>query len=68
MKKNNQIVVYRKIAKGGYTYVLLSPEIALSKKFKKIVLDHPSFTDRLFLLAIDEIYLVDQWGQFFQPF
>ena len=65
--ENNLTSVHREIAKGGYTHVFTSPEIALSKKFKKNVLDQSSFTDRLYLLAIDEIHLVDQWGQSFRP-
>lgn len=51
----------------NYTYVFISPEIALLKKFKKHVLDRPEFTDWLYLLAIDEIHLVDEWGKQFQP-
>lgn len=37
------------------------------KKFKKHVLNQNEFTDRLCLLAIDEIYLVDEWGKQFKP-
>ena len=44
-----------------------SPEIAISKKFKKCILDHFSFTDRLCLLAVDEIHLVEEWGKNFRP-
>ena len=65
--ENNLASVHREIAKGGYTHVFTSPEIALSKKFKKNVLNQSSFTDRLCLLAINEIDLVDQWGQSFRP-
>lgn len=37
--ENNLTSMHRKIAKGGYTYVFTSPKIAISKIFKKNVLD-----------------------------
>lgn len=58
--KNNCKHIHKKAAKRGYTYIFTSPEIVLSKKFKKNILDDPEFTDQLYLLTIDEIYLVDQ--------
>lgn len=58
--ENNHKHIHKQAAKGGYTHVFNSPEIALSKKFKKNILDDSEFTDRLFLLAVDEIHLVDQ--------
>ena len=61
--ENNQKHVQDDIARGNYTHVFTSPEIALSKKFKKHVLDRNEFTDRLCLLAIDKIHLVDEWGK-----
>lgn len=63
--KNNLAHVQRDIACNGYTHIFTSPEIALSKNFKKNVLDEPLFSDRLCLLAIDEIHLVEQWGNKF---
>lgn len=48
------------IARGHYTHVFTSPEIALSKKFKKNILDQHLFSDRLCLLAVDEIHLVEE--------
>lgn len=60
--KNNQKHIQKEAAKGGYTHIFTSPEIALFKQFKKHVLDDTEFTDRLCLLAIDEIHLVDQWA------
>lgn len=65
--ENNQKDVQLGIARGDYSHVFTSPEIALSKKFKKNVLDHSQFTDRLCLLAVDEIHLVDEWGKGFRP-
>lgn len=58
--KNNYKHVHKQAAKGGYTHIFTSPKIALSKKFKKNILDDTKFTDRLCLLAVDKIHLVDQ--------
>ena len=65
--ENNNKRVLEDIARGGYTHIFTSPEIALSKKFKNCILDQPSFTDRLCLLAVDEIHLVEEWGKNFRP-
>ena len=65
--ENNQKDVQHAIATEGYTHVFTSPEIALSKKFKTNVLDHPCFAQRLSLLAIDEIHLIEEWGKSFRP-
>ncbi len=42
--------------------VLLSPEIALSERFKMKVLYDQTFQDRLVLVAIDEVHIVSEWG------
>lgn len=65
--ENSQKSVFSGVARGAYTHVFTSPEIVLSKKFKKCILDQQTFTDRLCLLAIDEIHLVDEWGKSFRP-
>ena len=65
--KNNNNNVLAEIANGGYTHVFTSPEIALSKKFKQFILDCSSFTERLFLLAVDKIHLVEEWDKDFRP-
>lgn len=65
--ENNQKHTQQKIANEGYTHVFTSPKIALSKKIKQYVLDQHQFTDRLCLLAIDEIHLVEEWGESFRP-
>ena len=64
---NNKETTQCKIARGNYTHVFTSPEIALSKKFKKNILHQHVFTDRLCLLAIDKIHLVEEWGKQFRP-
>src|SRR5438045_2939297 len=43
--------------------VLLSPEIALLKRFKTKVLYDQNFQDHLILVAIDELHVVSEWGQ-----
>lgn len=48
------------MVRRGYTHVFTNPEIVLSKRFKKSVLDQIFFIDRFTLLAIDKIYLVKE--------
>lgn len=63
--KNNNKRVLRNIAKRTYTHLLISLEISISKKFKSGVLDRTTFTDCLFLLIHDKIYLVKESGKNF---
>lgn len=65
--ENNQQSTQREIATGNYTHLFTSPEIALSKKSMKNLLDNALFSKRLCLLAIDEIHLVEKWGKSFRP-
>jgi superfamily II DNA helicase RecQ len=44
--------------------VFTSPEIATSKSFNKDILQRRAFMDRLALVAIDELHLVNEWSQF----
>lgn len=44
-----------------------SPEIAILNWVKNSLLDQTSFTDRLALLVVDEIYLVEEWGKNLRP-
>lgn len=64
---NNQESTQQAIVTGDYTHVFTSPEIALLKKFKKNILDQNVFTDRLCLLVVDEIHLVEEWDKQFRP-
>lgn len=59
-RKNNLILVYKKIDRRGYIYLFTSLKIIFSKKFKTNILDHPDFFDRVCLLIIDEIHLINQ--------
>ena len=54
--ENNTNSMLTKIANEEYSHVFTIPEIALLIKFKKRILNYSSFTNRLYLLAIDEIY------------
>ena len=54
------------IAKGSYTHLFTSPEIALLKKFKANILDNSTFAQWISLLAIDEIHLIEEWGKNFR--
>lgn len=66
-RENNQKDIQLKIAKKGYTHVFTTSKIAISKKFKKNILDSSQFTDCLYLLTIDKIYLVKEWDKGFSP-
>lgn len=61
--KNKHKHIYWQAAKEDYTHIFTSLKIAFSKKFKKNILDNSKFIDQLYLLAIDKIYLINQWGQ-----
>lgn len=43
--ENNHKHIYKQATKGDYTHIFISPEIALSKKFKKNILDELEFSD-----------------------
>ena len=49
--------VLKEIEEGKYTYVLISPELAISEKFHRTA-TNPAFIDWLSLVVIDEAYLV----------
>ncbi len=65
--ENSSNSVFTEVFNGRYTHVFTSPKIAISKKLKKYIFNHFSFTDCLCLLAVDEIYLVEEWGKNFCP-
>lgn len=65
--KNNDKDVQLEIATSNYTHVFTSPEIALSKQFKKNILNVARFTTRFCLLTIDKIHFIEQWGDSFWP-
>lgn len=50
---------------GIYICLSIILKTAISKKFKKRILDYFSLTDYLYLLAVDKIHLVKDWGKNF---
>ncbi|KAH6974080.1 P-loop containing nucleoside triphosphate hydrolase protein, partial [Ilyonectria destructans] len=60
--QSNKAALLNEIRIGKYTHVLLSPEIALSERFKTEVLYDQAFQDHLVLVAIDELHVVSEWG------
>lgn len=63
--KNNHKHFQKQATKKNYTHIFISSKIALSKKFKKNIFNNLEFTDRLCLLAVNEVYLVEQLGKAF---
>lgn len=61
------MVVQQFIRGWNYTHVFTSPKIAPSKKFNANILDHLCFVSRFCLLAINKIYLVEEWSKSFRP-
>lgn len=64
--ENNMHSVFTGIANGNYTHVFTSSEIVFSKKFKNSILDQSYFTNPLYLLVIDKIHFVEEWGKNFR--
>lgn len=56
--KNNQQKTKQSIAKKTYIHIFNSAKIALSKKFKLNILNNLYFFKKLYLFAIDKIYLI----------
>ena len=61
-RRNDDEDLLNEILSGLYTHVLTSPEIAISNKEFRQVLQHPNVQQRLVLVAIDEVRLVEDWG------
>ncbi|KAI9651662.1 MAG: hypothetical protein M1829_002577 [Trizodia sp. TS-e1964] len=57
---------YNDILGGMYTHILAGPEVLLSDTFAKL-LQEKQLHDRLVLVAIDELHIVEQWGSKFHP-
>ncbi|KAI9780356.1 MAG: hypothetical protein M1839_006779 [Geoglossum umbratile] len=63
--ETNSPALRQRIRNGEFNHVLTSPEIALGKKLLPVLQDS-KFQDRLVLVAIDELHVVDQWGTVWQ--
>jgi superfamily II DNA helicase RecQ len=64
--QNNNAQVLADIRCGLYTHILLSPEIARSRKFRKSVLSNQKLRERIKAVMVDEVHLVVDWGQTFR--
>ena len=64
--ENNSKTTLEEIRNGIYTHVLVSPEIACSKRFREIVLNDPKFKSKVAAVTVDEVHLVIDWGTSFR--
>ncbi|KAJ7245186.1 P-loop containing nucleoside triphosphate hydrolase protein [Mycena haematopus] len=58
--------VLRDIIKGEHQIVLISPEMALSRRFIREVLRSPEFGRRVLSIVVDEAHVVSHWGASFR--
>jgi hypothetical protein len=63
--KKDKKALIEQIIHGDCTHILLSPEQAAHPQFRK-ALKHPAVQARIGLVAIDEVHLVQQWGEGFR--
>jgi superfamily II DNA helicase RecQ len=61
--KSEEKDIVLKVATGDYTHVLLGPEQASSRSFRRI-LKETALQARIGLVAIDECHLIMQWEKF----
>jgi superfamily II DNA helicase RecQ len=64
--ENNTKTSLQEIQNGIYTHVLVSPEIASSKRFRETVLNDPKFKSKVAAVTVDEVHLVVDWGSTFR--
>lgn len=62
---SNNTSIMSQVAKGQFTHVFISPELALKTRFLKVIAE-PTFQSRTAAVCIDEIHLVKQWGTKFR--
>ncbi|KAJ7660438.1 P-loop containing nucleoside triphosphate hydrolase protein [Mycena rosella] len=58
--------VLQQIVHGEHQIVLISPEMALSRRFIREVLRNPQFGRRLLSVVVDEAHVVSHWGASFR--
>ncbi|KAL1740170.1 P-loop containing nucleoside triphosphate hydrolase protein [Schizophyllum fasciatum] len=58
--------VPQEIVAGRYQIVLISPEMCLSRRFIREVLQNPVFGSRLLSVVVDEAHVVSHWGAHFR--
>lgn len=66
-EQNNNKQVLDYIVKKRYIYVFTNLKIGFLKRFNNSILDQTSFIDHLALLAINNIYLVEESDKNFWP-
>ncbi|KAH7917338.1 P-loop containing nucleoside triphosphate hydrolase protein [Leucogyrophana mollusca] len=58
--------VLEKIVAGTWQIVLISPEMLLSRRFVKEVLQNAEFGKRILSVVVDEAHVVSHWGSAFR--
>lgn len=58
--------VLKQIQAGVFTHILISPELAVCKKFR-LTASNPDFKQQLSLVVVDEAHLVSHWGRNSRP-
>ncbi|KAH7907966.1 P-loop containing nucleoside triphosphate hydrolase protein [Hygrophoropsis aurantiaca] len=58
--------ILKKIVAGSWQIVLISPEMLLSKRFVKDVLQNTEFGRKVLSVIIDEAHVVSHWGSAFR--
>ena len=53
------------IRTGSYTHILISPELLVSDKLHKVLID-PVFRSHVALVVVDEVHLLADWGETFR--
>ncbi|OCK90892.1 uncharacterized protein K441DRAFT_731042, partial [Cenococcum geophilum 1.58] len=53
------------IRTGSYTHILISPELLVSDKLHKVLID-PIFRSHVALVVVDEVHLLADWGETFR--
>jgi superfamily II DNA helicase RecQ len=57
---------FKEIVSGKYQIVILSPEMMLTRRFLKEVLQNVGFSKRIISVVIDEAHVVSHWGKSFR--
>ncbi|KAJ7026664.1 P-loop containing nucleoside triphosphate hydrolase protein [Mycena alexandri] len=60
-----KVEVLQEIVRGDYQIVLISPEMALSRRFIREVLRNTDFGRRIMSVVVDEAHVVSHWGASF---
>ncbi|KAL1674687.1 P-loop containing nucleoside triphosphate hydrolase protein [Schizophyllum commune] len=61
-----KLTLMQEIVAGKYQVVLISPEMCLSRRFTREVLNNPNFGAMLLSVVVDEAHVVSHWGAQFR--